>query len=56
MFLPEHEQIIESLEIRVSSGDLRAEMFRLDKIFHVAKDDSFLLGSRINGNGVDLQT
>ena len=56
LYTPVQEKLVESLEVGVSSGDLRAKLFRLDEILHMAEDNSLLLGNRINGDSVNLQT
>ena len=49
---PVEKEIIESLEIRISSGDLRSELFRLDQVLHMSEDQTFLLGGRLYGDAV----
>ena len=49
---PVEKEIIESLEIRISPGDLGSELFSLDQVLLVSEYQTFLLGGRLYGDAV----
>ena len=49
---PVQKEIIESLEIWISASNLRSKLFWLDQILHMSEDQSFLLWSRLDADGI----